>query len=453
MSKYMGITGKGRKHRGLLRMATAAFMMTVFLANGTLSFADSTGTVTESSVKIRKEASTSSDVIGSSTQGKTVTIKDEVTDASGTLWYQVYVDGNTLGYVRADLIKKEGGETNTASQTTETDSNTADTAQETANTNSVDGATSAAETAMDAQYATVAVEAAKIRTAPSTNDAVVESLSQNTQLVVSGQSNGSDGKVWYYVTFTGSNGAEKTGFVRSDLVTLGEMLPQPEEETPVEEAPAEETETPQEPVNNDYELVYTTDADGNYVWYLYNNMDSTRQKLDEVLAAAHAQSANEQSNADTVVKQRIVIIVLIVLLVILAVTVLIMSFKLRDAYYESYEDDEEEEEDEEAEEEPEEEVPAKKRRRRERIREEEDEDEDEEEEKPPVRQRKRVPEETGRIRAQKPEKKPVVREVEYHEEPSTDVPVKPAPKKKAKNFLLDDDDFEFEFLNMDSKDL
>ena len=83
----------------------------------------------------------------------------------------------------------------------------------------------------------------------------------------------------------------------------------------------------------------------------------------------------------------------------------------------------------------------------------EEEDEDEEEEKPPVRQRKRVPEETGRIRAQKPEKKPVVREVEYHEEPSTDVPVKPAPKKKAKNFLLDDDDFEFEFLNMDSKDL
>ena len=84
MSKYMGITGKGRKHRGLLRMATAAFMMTVFLSYGTLSFADSTGTVTESSVKIRKEASTSSDVIGSSTQGKTVTIKDEVTDASGT---------------------------------------------------------------------------------------------------------------------------------------------------------------------------------------------------------------------------------------------------------------------------------------------------------------------------------------------------------------------------------
>lgn len=452
MSKYMGITGKGKKRRGLLRMATAAFMMTVFLANGTLSFADSTGTVTESSVKIRKEASTSSDVIGSSTQGKTVTIKDEVTDASGTLWYQVYVDGNTLGYVRADLIKKEGGDTNTASQTTaQTDSSTTDTTQEAANANSVDGATSAAETAMDAQYATVAVEAAKIRTAPSTNDAVVESLSQNTQLVVSGQSNGSDGKVWYYVTFTGSNGAEKTGFVRSDLVTLGDMVPQQEEETPVEETPAQEEETPQEPVNNDYELVYTTDADGNYVWYLYNNMDSTRQKLDEVLAAAHAQSANEQSNADTVVKQRIVIIVLIVLLVILAVTVLIMSFKLRDAYYESYEDDEEEDEDEEAEEEPEEEVPAKKRRRRERIQEEED--EDEEEEKPPVRQRKRVPEETGRIRPQKTEKKPAVKEVEYHEEPSTDVPVKPAPKKKAKNFLLDDDDFEFEFLNMDSKDL
>ena len=70
MSKYMGITGKGKKRRGLLRMATAAFMMTVFLANGTLSFADSTGTVTESSVKIRKEASSISDLFVFCSVGK-----------------------------------------------------------------------------------------------------------------------------------------------------------------------------------------------------------------------------------------------------------------------------------------------------------------------------------------------------------------------------------------------
>ena len=32
-------------------------------------------------------------------------------------------------------------------------------------------------------------------------------------------------------------------------------------------------------------------------------------------------------------------------------------------------------------------------------------------------------------------------------------PVKKAAPRKAQNFLLDDDEFEFEFLNMDDKDL
>ena len=43
-------------------------------------------------------------------------------------------------------------------------------------------------------------------------------------------------------------------------------------------------------------------------------------------------------------------------------------------------------------------------------------------------------------------------EVSYQEEEPAAKPT-PAPRKKAKNFLLDDDDFEFEFLNMDDKDL
>ena len=44
-------------------------------------------------------------------------------------------------------------------------------------------------------------------------------------------------------------------------------------------------------------------------------------------------------------------------------------------------------------------------------------------------------------------------EVTYREESDGEENIRPARARKAKNFLLDDDEFEFEFLNMDDKDL
>lgn len=430
-----------------------------FWISGIVGLADSTGKVAVESAKVRKEASTASEVVGSAAKDATITILEEVTDSAGTAWYKVKVDGDTTGYVRADLVNKDG-DGGDASQST---------VAAAADTSAAGGATTAAETAMDAQYASVSVQAAKVRTAPSTNDSVVESVAQNTQMVVSGQSAGSDGKTWYYVTFTGSNGAEKTGFVRSDLVTLGEMVPveEPvEEETPQEETPQE----PQEPENNDYEVVYTTDEEGNYFWYLYDNVEGTRQKLEEVLAAAHAQSQNEKTNAQTVVKQRVVIIVLAVVITLLMVAVAVLIIKLRNSYY--YEEYEDEEDAEDAEDEPEIYEPEPKRtaRARRAIEESDESDEDDEDEEEPVPD----------VRTRKPERRPEKRsarteepaeerrperegrrprrtempEVSYQEEePAAKPTPAPAPRKKAKNFLLDDDDFEFEFLNMDDKDL
>ena len=42
-----------------------------------------------------------------------------------------------------------------------------------------------------------------------------------------------------------------------------------------------------------------------------------------------------------------------------------------------------------------------------------------------------------------------MRERDEREEEDT---VRSAPKRKTKNFLLDDDEFEFEFLSMDDRD-
>jgi uncharacterized protein YgiM (DUF1202 family) len=430
--------------------AAAVFVMTALVcADPIVSHADTTGTVTTASAVIREKADTSSNAIGSSTQGATVTIKAQTTDASGTLWYQVYVDANTLGYIRADLISAEG-EVSTlqtadtsGSQTVADDQNTAD-SQNTSDGSAQDnagGASVEAETAMDAQYASVSVQAAKIRKGPSTDEGIVETLAEGTQVVVSGKSGGSDGKDWYYVTFNGADGSEKTGFVRYDLVSLGDMLPEEEETT---EQPVEETEQTQD-INNDFELKYEQDDEGGYAWYLYDNRDSqvaSRQKLEPLLEAVdQAMSDTSSDNTAMVVKQRIVIVVLVVLAVALAAAVIIMAFKLRDAYYEDYDDDEEEEE-------PEEPVRASGARERSKA-------------EPEKRTEPKAEERTSARRAvraeapvrQRVEKKPVEREVTYEEEPDVSVPVKSAPKRKSKNFLLDDDEFEFEFLNMDEKDL
>lgn len=426
------------KKKGFLTgCAAAVCVMAVTWCHPIVSLANFTGTVTTDSAKIRESADVTSNAIGSAAKGKEITIKDKVTDASGTVWYHVYVDADTLGYIRSDLVSADDGDIPSATQTSE-NTNTQD---NTADTGASDSAAAQAETAMDAQYATVSVQAAKIRTAPSTSDGVVETLAEGKQLVVSGKSNGSDGKEWYYVTFSAADGSEKTGFVRYDLVSLGDMVPV-EEETPEEPVEAPE---PVENVNNDFELKYEQDGDA-YAWYLYDNRDSqvgSKQKLEPLLEAAEqAMADTTPADTDRVVKQRIIIVCLVILAVVLAIAVIIMAVKLRDAYYEDYEDEDEEEDDEE----PEEEAvrPAKRRERYEAAQE-------QEEELPKSSRRKADREETP-VR-KKTDRKAVMQEVTYEEEPDVKVPVKTAPKRKAKNFLIDDDDFEFEFLNMDDKDL
>ena len=319
-------------------------------------------------------------------------------------------------------------------------------------TGTASGAEVPAETPMDPQYAAIKVASAKVRSSASTSSAVVDGLPENTTVIISGQTAGTD-KPWYYVTFVGTDGTEKTGYVRSDLVTLGEMVPVAE---PVEEPQPEETEpveTQPEPVQNaDYEVVYKMSDTGEYAWYLYDRTsgDTYQQKLEDLLNAAHAQSTNNALDAKTVVKQRIVIFVLIGIIVLMAIAMTIMIFKLRDAYYESYEDDEDDEDDEEE--------PVSRRRdttkrternREERGREERGRDDDRE----PVRRKSTSREGASRDdrdRQPAPRKKTSdsgrmpAREVSYEED---DVPVKTQPKRKAKNFMVDED-FEFEFLNM-----
>lgn len=418
----------GKYH--LLGLITAVGVLSALWCQSFVSLADSTGTVTVQSAMIRENADANSEAVGSAAQGNTVTIKDEVQDSSGTLWYEVYIDGDRTGYIRADLIDKQDGDSDTG---------------ESQEQSGPPGASVDPGSVMDPQYATVSAATINVRKAPSANDGVVDQLARDTQVIVGGQSDGSDGKVWYYVTFTGSDGTEKSGFIRSDLLSLGDMVPMPEEEIP---EPQETEPEPEESYNHDYELTHELTDDGTEAWYLwdYTGEKPLQYPVDQLMEVTRARSEEDAADAKTLVRQRIVIVVLVVLLVILIVAVVIMALKLRDVYYEDYEDEDEEEE--------EEEPPTQRRRRTE--------EEDtppqrrrrgEEEDTPSQRRRRGEEAETPSQRRRRGEEDSAARRRRRMEEDDEAGSAPAAPKRKSKNFLLDDDEFEFEFLNMDDRDL
>ena len=423
-------------NRCLTGIATAAFRIAALWCGAFVSYADTTGTVKVDSAKIREKADASSESVGGAARGTEVTITEEVTDASGTLWYKVTVD-DTTGYMRSDLVDKEsadGGETTQQAAQPES---------------SASGASVEPEQAMDAQYASVSTGTAKVRTAPSTNEAIVDKLAQGTQVVISGQTNASDGKIWYYVTFTGTDGAERTGYIRSDLLSRGDMVPVPEEEIPEPEEVIPEEPEPELP--DDYELIYGHGADGAEAWYLIDNTaegGGSQYPLEQLMKVTKARSEEDSKNAKSLVRQRIVIVVMGVLMAALIVAVIIMALKLRDVYYEDYEDEDEEEEEEE---------PAPRRRRTQEAEEETPRrrrTQEAEEETPRRRRTQEAEEETPRRRrAEEPEDAAAKRRRRRDEEDSEVSQARPAaaPKRKTRNFLLDDDEFEFEFLNMDDK--
>ena len=75
-----------------------------FMFSGFVSEA-AEGKVTANTAKIRKEANTDSEVVGSTSKGKTVDIVGAEKDSSGMVWYKVPNGNNTYGYIRSDLVE------------------------------------------------------------------------------------------------------------------------------------------------------------------------------------------------------------------------------------------------------------------------------------------------------------------------------------------------------------
>lgn len=319
----------------VMAVAAMAVMVLAFGLTTIISHAED-AKVTASSVKIRAGADTGTEMIGGALNGEILPITGETTGADGYTWYQVTFEGGTkTGYVRSDLVQKVGSGTGTGNQITP------DTPA-TPNTPNTPTSTPATEvTAVQPVNAKVTGEQVRVRSNASTSGTIVETVPRDTILTVTGTAQDSEGKSWYQVSFTGAGG-QATGFVREDFVTLeGELLPPAtnpvEPEAPEVTDPVEPEPTPP-PEQKDYDTKKYEDG-----WYLmdYTGEQGVRYLISDLYeSTANYKKLREEGDAQ-MKSMRIIMIILVVAVILLALTATLLFFKIRDmmdaAYFEEVE--------------------------------------------------------------------------------------------------------------------
>ncbi len=303
---------EGKLQRSSLLLAGAlALCLTLMLgmfADGfsIVSHADSKGTITATSAIIRAEASTSSERIGSVKRNGTVNIIGQVEGADGKIWYEVWVDSTTKGYIRSDLVKLDGSApVATASPATAPPDTPVEVTPVAPVSATVTGGTSV-----------------YIRSNASTNSKILAKVSNEFALTVIGQANGVDEYVWYQVNFI-SDGEQITGFVRSNFVTLsGEVTPAQPEETSVPEVTPEPVQPTEPPQEKEYDTIF---YDGEWKLYKPENSDYA-WSIPTLL----------EGNLPTVKTQKTIIIILVILLVAAVSAVGYLIFKLKDVMDSAY---------------------------------------------------------------------------------------------------------------------
>lgn len=313
MRKEGKLLQRGRLLAGALALCLAVMLGMFADGFAIVSHADSKATVKVDSAIIRSEASTSSERIGSVKKGNTVTIVGQVTGADGKVWYEVWVNSDSKGYIRSDLVNLIEGEAPPANNPTSVPE------------------TPAEVTEVNPVSATVASSSSvRVRSNASANATTLAQVSNGWALTVIGQATGTDGALWYQVNFI-SNGTQITGFIHSRYVTLsGELVPvtqnppdvpQPPEETQQPEEPPEATQPPADTPAKDWDTVLL-----NGDWKVYRSSDNNSWSIEALINA----------NNDMVKTQKIVIIVLVVLLVAALSTVGYLIFKIKDVTDSAY---------------------------------------------------------------------------------------------------------------------
>ncbi|MCL2051260.1 MAG: SH3 domain-containing protein [Lachnospiraceae bacterium] len=267
-------------------------------------------TLTNDNVNIRAEASRNSTSVGSVNRGDTFTIEGEVTDSDNNTWYRVRVSGDTFGYIRSDLGRVSG--------------------------NINEGSALEADP-IPHREATISQSSVRVRSGPSTSHGEVTSIQRGTALILTGEASDSSGNTWYQIKAT-IDGQEINGFVRSDMVTPGDFIEMEEvydgEPDYQEEGNdgAAETETSPSAGQLNFEIRYIQNDVGGYDYFLYDRLQGTQWKVEEFLELINVAETNERLYSDQSDRQKMIIIILAILIIVLALVLTVLIFKVRDLH-------------------------------------------------------------------------------------------------------------------------
>ena len=315
MRKTDKICKESRVFYGVLTLVMAVVMVLFINGFALIAQAAGTGKVKVNSARVRKEASTSSDAVGSLTNGAKVTINSEVQAADGWVWYQI-TSGTISGYVRSDLVDKDE-----ASEPPVVVNPTVEV------------------TKVQPMGATVSTssQTVRVRVDASTTSSIITQLTNGTAITVNGQAKGTDGNVWYLVAFT-LDGASTEGFIRYDYVTLpGTLVPVDTTTTPENPTPTIPVDPviPEEPTE---EKLYDTYENEDGQWILRDGTKTPNEDwpIGELLKDYQDKSEKLDSVEKSVKSQKIVIIILVVLLIVAILAVAMLFFKIRDVMDDAY---------------------------------------------------------------------------------------------------------------------
>lgn len=299
-------------------------MMVLVVGMTTLVSHAEEGKVTATSVKIRESADTNSEMLSGAMQGDILTITGEVTGADGKTWYQVTFEGNRTGYVRSDLMEKVSGSGTTTTTTPASDPSTP----------------ASGVQAVQPISAKVTGEQVRVRSDASTSGSIVTTVQKDVVLTVTGTATDSEGKTWYQISYSNTSG-QVTGFVRQDFVSLeGEIVPAdqvPEEpETPDTEAPVATEEPVAEPEHKDFET--SLEEEG---WYLLDYTTNQKYSIEEIFDTAEKYEELYNQSQAKLKSMKTIMIILVVVVILLALAATLLFFKIRDmmdaAYFEEVE--------------------------------------------------------------------------------------------------------------------
>ncbi len=272
----------------------AAVVVGVFMIKIT-SLAASTGKITGNGVNVRAEASTSSEAVGTLQKNDTITINGQVTGADGKIWYQISLNGG-IGYVRSDLATVTDGST--------PDTIGADGTVTEGGDPSIDMCNPIEATVTSDQACRVRQDASTASTI------LGSAPSGTVVTIKGSKVGASDSMTWYYVDVPQDDGTTITGFIRSTFITpSGDLTPLTPEvpETPEEPEPTEPEPEPEPVVQKDYDTQLQGE-DWYLLDYKANDGAGLQYKITELFDKTKEVTALKSKNKNLVIGLVIAII-------------------------------------------------------------------------------------------------------------------------------------------------